>query len=103
MKSQMKASLKQFAKSQFTVDKLVQTVDSPSISTFIQNLLSRTKSKSYSQKQVPGIHKALLEFLKAKNIHVSHNDTDDDQSIKSGISNITNMTGITGGAASFDK
>eukprot|EP00957_Ditylum_brightwellii_P181267 13808286-Ditylum_brightwellii.AAC.1 len=99
----MKAYLKQFARSQFTVDKLVETVADPSTSTFIRNLLSGIKSKSYSQKQVPGIHKVLLEFLKTKNIYVSHNDTDDDQLIRSGGSDITNMTGITGGAASFDK
>eukprot|EP00957_Ditylum_brightwellii_P102324 7800009-Ditylum_brightwellii.AAC.1 len=103
MKTQMKAALKKFAKIQFPVDELVKTVDDPFISTFIQNLFSGTKSKSYSQKQVPGVHKVLLKFLKAKNIYVSHNDTGDDQLVRLGIGYITNMTGITGGAASFDK
>eukprot|EP00957_Ditylum_brightwellii_P174739 13304639-Ditylum_brightwellii.AAC.1 len=81
MKVQFEAALKEFAKSQFSVDDLVDTVEDPTISIFIQNLLSRTKSKSYSRKQVPGVHKALLEFLKMKDIHVSHDGTEDNQLI----------------------
>eukprot|EP00957_Ditylum_brightwellii_P074531 5662654-Ditylum_brightwellii.AAC.1 len=51
MKRQIKAALKQFAKSQFAVDDLVGKVEDPTIFSSIQNLLSGTKSKRYSRKQ----------------------------------------------------
>eukprot|EP00957_Ditylum_brightwellii_P204122 15337802-Ditylum_brightwellii.AAC.1 len=100
---QIKVALKRFAKTRYTIDDLVEKVEDPSVIIPIRDLLSGTKSKSYSKKTVPGIHKAIMNFLKRKEIYISL-DFDDDQLVKSTVSDITTMTGVTAGrAASFDE
>eukprot|EP00957_Ditylum_brightwellii_P011317 855776-Ditylum_brightwellii.AAC.1 len=70
----------------------------------MKDLLSGSKKKIFSRKHIPGIHKALIEFLNRKEILLPFQFNDNDKSAISGVSELTNMTGISAiGAASFDE
>eukprot|EP00957_Ditylum_brightwellii_P066878 5076036-Ditylum_brightwellii.AAC.1 len=104
MKKQIKYCLKKFSRTRFTVDDLVERAEDPRLIIPIRNLLSRTKSGNYSRDHVPGIHKVLVNFFERKDIPIPSLLNDDDQSMKSVVSEITNMTGVSaGGAESFHK
>eukprot|EP00957_Ditylum_brightwellii_P211961 15366810-Ditylum_brightwellii.AAC.2 len=81
------------------LDDLVENVVDPEIIIPLTNLLSGTKSKDYSRKHIPGMHKVFTDFFKRKDIYIPPPDEEDDKSVKSSVSEITNMTGVSAGGA----